>query len=232
MGEALEILGLALRIALTAVLLAAPPALAAALALERLRGPWALLLQTLVLLPLVLPPVVTGYLLLGLFGRSSPLGRFFEGLLGLPLAFSFAAAVIAAAVVGFPLFVESLRLSLRAIDPRLIEVSRCLGRGPWATLWRVQLPLAWPGLLAGGLLAFARALGEFGATIVLAGNIPGETRQIPLAVYSLLSQPGREREALALSLASVGLSVATLALLFALRGWHAQRLARLERGPP
>ncbi len=232
MAELLETLGLALRIALTAVLLAGPLALATALALERLRGPWALLLQTGVLLPLVLPPLVTGYLLLGLFGRSSALGRAFEDLLGLSLSFSFAAAVLAAMVVGFPLFVESLRLSLGAIDPRLIEVSRCLGRGPLAILWRVQLPLAWPGLLAGALLAFARALGEFGATIVLAGNIPGETRQIPLAVYALLSQPGREREALVLSLASVGMSLGALGLLFGLRAWHARRLARFERGSP
>jgi molybdate transport system permease protein len=215
-SDELSIMLLSARIAGTAVLFAAPIALALAWCLLRLRPAWAVAVQLLLLLPLVLPPVVSGYLLLLAVGRQSPLGQSIYQLFGVHLAFSQAAAVLAAAVVGLPLFVEAIRLSLSSVDRRLVDVSASLGRGPWQTFWRVYFPLAWPGLLGGAVLAFARALGEFGATMVLAGNIPGETRQIPLAVYVLLSQPGREAE--------------VLLLVLGLRHLEVRRRQRAERG--
>lgn len=231
-SEELAVLWLSARIAGTAVLLAAPLALAAAWCLLRLRPALATLLQLCLLLPLVLPPVVTGYLLLILVGRRSALGQWVHQVFGIHLAFSHAAAVLAAAVVGFPLFVEAIRLALVAVDRRLADVSASLGRSPWQTFWRVYCPLAWPGMVAGAVLAFARALGEFGATIVLAGNIPGETRQIPMAVYVLLSQPGRETEALRLVGLSVLLSVLALLLVLGLRSLDALRRRRSAGAAP
>jgi molybdate transport system permease protein len=153
---------------------------------------------------------VTGYLLLFALGRSRPLGRAWHALTGGSIAYTTAACVIAAAVVGFPLLVEAIRLSMLAVDRRLEQVSRSLGRGPIDTFLRVTLPLALPGLLAGAVLSYARALGEFGATIVLAGNLAGVTRTIPVAVYTLLNVRGGEDAVLRLTAVSVALALAAI----------------------
>ena len=204
--EEIQVLALALKVGLLVVLVSLIPGVAMAYLIARWRSPWRRVVQALVLLPLVLPPVVTGYVLLQFLGRSSLLGKAWHGLTGMHLSYSTTASVIAAAVVGFPLLVESIRLSMVGIDPRLEKISRSQGFGPWQTFRRVTLPLCLPGIFAGVTLCFARALGEFGATIILAGNIPGETRQIPLAVYTLLNQAGKEGAVLRLCLVSIALA--------------------------
>ncbi len=214
---------LSLWIGALATLLSLPVALLVAVPLARSRKPWATLLQTVVWLPLVLPPAVTGYLLLSLLGPRRPLGSALKAI-GITVAFDRTGAVVAAAVVGFPLLVMFSVLALRSIDPRLAIVSRSCGRGPFATFFRVTLPLAWPGILAGAVLSFARALGAFGATIVLAGLVPGRTDTISLAIYDLLPQPGREGDITKLVLASVGIAVAAVALAQALDRRHRRRL--------
>ncbi|MCA8945776.1 MAG: ABC transporter permease subunit, partial [Planctomycetes bacterium] len=165
------------------------------------------------------PPVVTGFLLLALVGRSGPLGSAWEAVTGGRIAYTTGACVIAAAVVGFPLMVEGIRLSVLGVDPKLEMVSRSLGRGRLSTFLRVTLPLALPGVIGGAVLSFARALGEFGATIVLAGNIEGETRTIPVAVYTLMNSTDGEAGVMRLVAVSVAMSLA--ALLAA--GWLARR---------
>jgi molybdate transport system permease protein len=212
LGEAeREVVLLSLRVAALAVAASLAPGIALGWLLARWQSPLRALLQGVVMLPLVLPPVVTGYLLLFALGRSRPLGRAFHALTGDHIAYTTAACVIAAAVVGFPLLVEAIRLSMLAVDRRLEQVSRSLGRGPLDTFARVTLPLALPGVLAGAVLSYARALGEFGATIVLAGNVAGETRTIPVAVYTLLNV--RDGEAGVLRLTAVSVVVALAALL-------------------
>lgn len=205
-----QVILLSLRVGVLAVVASLVPGILLGWLLARWRHPLRAVVQGLVMLPLVLPPVVTGYLLLDLLGRSHPLGRAWHSLTGGQIAYTTGACVIAAAVVGFPLLVEAIRLSILGVDPRLEQVSRSLGRGRLDTFLRVTLPLARPGLLAGVVLSFARALGEFGATIVLAGNIAGETRTIPLAVYTLLNVRGGEEGAMRLVVISVLLSFAAL----------------------
>ncbi len=206
-----EIVLLSVRVAALAVAVSLVPGILAGWLLARWRHPLRAAAQGFVMLPLVLPPVVTGYLLLLLLGRSRPLGQAWHALTGGHLAYTTGACVIAAAVVGFPLLVEAIRLSMQAVDPRLEQVSRSLGRGRLDTFLRVTLPLSLPGVLAGAVLSFARALGEFGATIVLAGNVLGETRTIPVAVYTLLNV--RDGEAAALRLVAVSVALAFAALL-------------------
>ncbi|HYE78804.1 MAG TPA: molybdate ABC transporter permease subunit, partial [bacterium] len=174
-----------------ATVLGTPVALALGWLLARTRFPGKAIVSTLTLVPLVLPPVVTGVLLLRLFGTKGPLGAPLEAL-GVRVPFSMAGVVLAATVMALPLYVLSVRAALTAVDPRYEEVSWTLGHGPCATFRRITLPLALPGLAAGAVLAFARALGEFGATAVLAGNIEGRTRTAPMAIYTLLEVPGRE----------------------------------------
>jgi molybdate transport system permease protein len=211
LGEAeREVVLLSLRVAALAVAASLAPGILLGWVLARWRHPARALLQGLVMLPLVLPPVVTGYLLLFALGRSRPLGRAWHALTGGHIAYTTGACVIAAAVVGFPLLVEAIRLAMQAVDRRLEQVSRSLGRGPLDTFARVTLPLALPGVLAGSVLAFARALGEFGATIVLAGNVAGETRTIPVAVYTLLNVRDGEAGILRLTAVSVALALAAL----------------------
>lgn len=176
-----------------------------------------------VLVPLVLPPVVTGLLLLDVFGRSGPVGGVLAPL-GVQVTFSALGAVIAAAVVGFPLYVVAVRQAFEAIDPRYAEVAATLGDPPWTAFRRVSLPLALPGIAAGAVLAFARALGEFGATVVVAGNIEGRTRTIALAVYALLDAPGHPAALDALVAASLGLAFASLAAYEGLSRWQRHRL--------
>ncbi len=215
-GPELEVVLLSLRVAALAVGASLVPGILLGWLLARWRHPLRPLVQGLVMLPLVLPPVVTGYLLLDALGRGRPLGRAWHALTGGQIAYTTTACVIAAAVVGFPLLVEAVRLSIAATDRRLEQVSRSLGRGPLATFLRVTLPLALPGVSAGAVLSFARALGEFGATIVLAGNIAGETRTVPVAVYTLLNVRGGEAAATRLVVVSVVLALAALLASFRL----------------
>lgn len=181
-----------------------------ALALARGRFPGKTLLDGLVHLPLVLPPVVTGYLLLLSFGRRGPIGEALESCCGLVFSFRWTGAALAAAIMGFPLMVRAIRLSIEAVDRRLEEAASTLGAHPVGVLFVVTLPLALPGLLAGLVLAFAKALGEFGATITFVSNIPGETRTLPAAIYTLTQTPGGDGAALKLVAVSIVLSLAAL----------------------
>ena len=178
-----------------------------------------MLLDVLVNLPLTLPPVVIGYGLVVLLGRQGWIGRWLEPL-GITLIFTWKAAVLATLVVGFPLMVRSIRTAMEGIDPQLIQAARSLGAKPLDALISVILPLSRRGLLAGAVLLFARGLGEFGATVIVAGNIPGRTQTIPLAIYDYANSPGGDRMALLLCGVSVALSLAVLLL-------H----ERLVRGP-
>jgi len=214
---------LSILVGFSAMLVSLPAALFVAWFLERTRAPGRGFVQTLVMLPLVLPPVVLGYLLLKVFSPRGLLGRGL-GALGLPVAFHWLGAVVAAAVVGFPLFVMMISLAMKGVDPRLERMSRSLGRSRWATFWRVTLPLSWPGVLSGAAIAFARGLGEFGATIVLAGRIPGETETIPLAIYAELDSPGGEGRILGLVIASLALCLAGVMASRLLDRWHLRRL--------
>jgi molybdate transport system permease protein len=215
---------LSLTVGLTATAISLPPGVFIAWILERTRFPGKGILHAFVLLPLVLPPVVTGYLLLTLFSpRNSELGRLLASW-GMPVAFQWLGAVVAAAVVGFPLLVLSVTLAMKAIDPRMETVSRSLGRSRWSTFWRVTIPLAWPGILAGSVLSFARGLGEFGATIILAGRRPDVTETIPLAIYSALETPGEEERVRFLILASLVICLAAVIATRALDSWHRRRL--------
>jgi molybdate transport system permease protein len=218
---------LSLGVGLAATLLSLPFAIAFAWVLERSRWPGRSVLQALVMLPLVLPPVVVGYLLLKLFSPRGAVGAALAAL-QVPIAFHWLGAVVAAAVVGFPLFVMMVGLAMKAVEPRLETISQSLGRSPWQTFWRVTLPLSWPGIVAGAVIAFARGLGEFGATIVLAGRIPGETETIPLRIYAELDAPGGERRIVGLVGASIALCLAAVIAWRRLSTWHRRRL-ELER---
>ena len=194
---------LSLQVACTSVLVSLPLGVAVGWVLARKRFRGRVLLDAVVYLPLVLPPVVTGYALLWALSPRGPLG-------GLELAFTWRGAALASAVVAFPLLVRAIRLGFEAVDPGLEEAAYTLGASPWRTFWRVTLPLAWPGVLSGVLLAFGRSLGEFGATITFAGNIEGETRTLPLAIYTALQTPGGRDQATTLAWLSAGLALGTL----------------------
>jgi molybdate transport system permease protein len=170
------------------------------------------LVNGLVHLPLILPPVVTGYVLLLLFGRRGPLGEFLEATLGIVFAFRWTGAALAAAVMGFPFLVRAVRLSIEAVDRRLEAAAGTLGARPVWVFLTVTLPLSLPGLLAGMTLMFGKALGEFGATITFVSNIPGETQTLPTAIYTFTQVPGGEEAALRLVLVSVAISLAALML--------------------
>lgn len=204
-------IGLSLKIAVTAVMVSLPFAFGAAYfaTFARFRGK--ILLETLINLPLTLPPVVIGYLLLLLLGRRGWLGHFLESF-GISIIFTWKAAVIACAVVGFPLMVRSIRIAMESIDIRLIQASHSLGACRYDTLASIILPLSKRGIIAGSALMFARSLGEFGATIIVAGNIPGVTQTIPLAIYDYTSSPGGEPMAAALCAVSIAISAAVLVL--------------------
>ena len=210
-GADIHAIGLSLRVAVVATLLALPFGVAAAGLLTFGRFPGKRLLDLLVLLPLTLPPVVVGYLLLLLLGRHGWLGASLD-VIGIRLVFTWYAAVIASAVVGFPLLVRSVRLSMESIDPKLLESARTLGAGPLDTFFNLIVPLSGRGIAAGSALLFARSLGEFGATLVVAGNIPGVTRTLPLAIYDYAATPGDDAIALLLCGIAVLLSAAVLLL--------------------
>ncbi|GAB4392522.1 MAG: molybdate ABC transporter permease subunit [Kiloniellaceae bacterium] len=207
----IEALGLSLRVALWSVTVSLPFGLAMAWLLARHEFYGKTLLNGIVHLPLVLPPVVVGYLLLVLFGRQGPLGAWLYETFGISLPFTWEGAALAAAVMAFPLMVRAMRLSIEAVDQNLETAARTLGASRGNVFVTITLPLIMPGILAGGVLAFARSLGEFGATITFVSNIPGETRTLPLALYSLIQTPGGEAGALRLAALSVLLSLAALA---------------------
>ena len=207
-----EAMSLSLRVAFWAVAGSLPFGIAVAWLLARTRFPGRLILDGIVHLPLVLPPVAIGYLLLVLLGRQGPVGAWLESWFGVTLAFTWRAAAVAAAVMAFPVMVRAIRLGIEAIDRGLEDAARTLGARPPAVFFRVTLPLALPGILAGVLLAFARSLGEFGATIMFAANIPGETRTLPLALYSVAQTPDGDGPALRLILISLALAMAALIL--------------------
>lgn len=194
---------LSLRVSFWATLASLPLGVLAALALARGRFPGRQLLNGLVHLPLILPPVVTGYLLLVTFGRRGPIGDFLEETFGIVVAFRWTGAALAAAIMAFPLLVRAIRLSLEAVDPKLEAAAATLGANRFMAFCTVTLPLILPGVLAGAILAFAKAMGEFGATITFVSNIPGETQTVASAIYAFLQTPGGEAGALRL----VGVSV-------------------------
>jgi molybdate transport system permease protein len=202
-------IGLSLRIATVATLVSLPFGVAAALLLARGSFPGKSLLDGLVHLPLVLPPVVTGFALLLLFGRRGPIGSLLAEM-GIVLAFRWTGAVLAAAVMAFPLMVRAIRLSIEAIDPRLEAAAGTLGANRAWTFLLVTLPLAAPGILVGAILAFAKALGEFGATITFVSNIPGETQTISAAIYGLTQTPGGDFPALRLAVVAGVIALAAL----------------------
>lgn len=198
--------GLSLLCASAAVGLCLLPGVGLAWVLARKRFWGKAVVEVVVMLPVVVPPVVTGYVLLKLLGRSGPWGGAHTG----AVVFTWVGAAIAQAVVAFPFLVLTLRVGFAAVDPELERVAYLLGASRWRTFWTVTLPLAWQSLAAGGLLAFARALGEFGATIIVAGNIPGQTRTLPLAIYAALQTPGGDATAAGLVVIAVALACAAL----------------------
>jgi molybdate transport system permease protein len=206
----LEAVRLSLRVALWATACSLPVGLLTAWLLVRRRFPGKTLLDGLVHLPLVVPPVVIGYTLLVLFGRRGPIGGFLHDVFGITLIFTWKGAALAAAVMAFPLMVRAMRLSLEAVDRRLEAAARTLGASPFDVFFTVTLPMMAPGVLAGAILAFARSLGEFGATITFVSNIPGETRTLPIAIYSFTQIPDGDAAALRLSLISVAIALAAL----------------------
>jgi molybdate transport system permease protein len=209
-AEEWEILLLSLKVSGVAVALCLPVAFVLAWILARTRFPGKVLLDALVHLPLVLPPVVTGWLLLLAFGNEGPAGRWFTQWLGITFMFRWTGAALAAAVMALPLMVRAMRLSLEAVDRRLESAARTLGATRARAFFTITLPLALPGLLAGMVLGFARSLGEFGATITFVSNIPGETRTIPLAIYGALQLPDGEAQVTRLALIAVALSLLAL----------------------
>jgi molybdate transport system permease protein len=225
-AEELEILRLSLRVSFWSVLVSLPVAIAVAYLLARAAFPGKTLFDAVVHLPLVLPPVVVGYFLLLLFGRHGPLGGLLEHWFGVVVAFRWTGAVLAAGVMGFPLMVRSIRLSFETVDRKLEAAASTLGAGRMAVFATVTLPLALPGLITGILLSFARSLGEFGATITFVSNIPGETRTLPLAIYTFTQTPSGDEAALRLSLIAVLLSLAALSVSEVL----VRRAARRVRG--
>lgn len=205
-----EAIRLSLRIAFVAMLASLPFGIAVALLLARVSFPGRTLVDGLVHLPLVMPPVVTGYLLLLLFGRRGPIGAWLESTFGIVLAFRWTGAALACAIMGFPLMVRAMRLSIDAIDRRLEAAAATLGAPRLAVFATITLPLMLPGIIAGMVLAFARALGEFGATITFVGNIPGETQTIPTAIYTYTQVPGGDVGALRLTAISIAIAFAAL----------------------
>jgi molybdate transport system permease protein len=217
---------LSLRVAIWAMTTSLIPGIIVALVLARGRFWGKLLLDGLVHLPLVMPPVVTGYLLLLLLGRRGPLGQFLDEHFGIVFAFRWTGAALACAVMGFPLMVRAIRLSIEAVDRRLEEAAKTLGAGPVWVFLVITLPLSVPGIIAGMILCFARSMGEFGATITFVSNIPGETQTLPSAIYTLTQVPGGDAAALRLTLISIAISLCALLAAELL----ARRLSRILPG--
>jgi molybdate transport system permease protein len=216
---------LSLRVSFWATLASLPLGLFTAYALARWRFPGRQLLNGLVHLPLILPPVVTGYVLLLAFGRRGPVGQWLDEIFGIVLAFNWTGAALAAAVMAFPLMVRAMRLAIEAVDPRLEQAANTLGAGPAWVFTTITLPLILPGVIAGTILAFAKAMGEFGATITFVSNIPGQTQTIPSAIYAFLQVPGGEPMAARLAIVSVIIAMGALLLSEVLARRVARRIA-------
>ena len=224
-ADELAAIALSLRISLLAVLCALPFAIATAYVLARKRFPGKTLFDALVHLPLLMPPVLTGYVLLVLLGRRGAVGYWLDQWFGIVFAFRWTGAVVAAAIMAFPLFVRSIRLSIEAIPRDIDEMAASLGARPWASFLQVTLPLSLPGIVAGMTLAFAKALGEFGATITFVSNIPGETQTIALAIHTLTQVPGGGTGIARLAVVSVLLSIGALVA----SEWMVRRAAYRQR---
>ena len=222
-----QAVSLSLQVAFWATLLSLPLGILVAHALARWRFPGKALLNTLVHLPLILPPVVTGYLLLIGFGRRGPIGALLEEWFGIVLAFRWTGAVLAAAVMAFPLMVRAIRLAIEAVDPKLEDAAATLGANRLWVFATITLPLILPGILAGAVLGFAKAMGEFGATITFVSNIPGQTQTLPSAVYAFLQVPGGETQAI--RLVGVAIAISMTALLAS--EWLARAVARRIGAP-
>ena len=205
-----EAVRLSLKVGLWSTLLSLPPGFFLAYVLARFQFPLKSLLNGLVYMPLVLPPVVTGLLLLMAFGTRGPAGRFLEDAFGVTIAFRWTGAALAAAVMGLPLMVRAMRLSIEAVDTRLELAARTLGAGWWRAFFTIMLPLSLPGIIAGAILSFAKSFGEFGATITFVSNIPGETQTLPIAIYSFLQSPDGEGPAIRLAILSVVVSMVAI----------------------
>jgi len=219
----LEILSTSFHVALLALLWSLPFAIACAFLLARpFRGKF--LLDGLVHLPIILPPVLTGFLLLLLFGRNGPIGHWLEQMAGIRLVFTRQGAALATAVMIFPLLVRASRIAFEAMDARLFEAGAVLRAGPWDRFFSIALPLAGPGILAGAVTAFAAGMGEFGAVITFAANIPGQTQTLPLAIYAVLQQPGGEAQATRLAVISFALAMSGLIGAEFLQRWMKRRL--------
>ena len=208
--EELTAIKLSLRVATWATIVSLPFGVLVAMLLARGRFYGRSLLNALVLLPLVLPPVVTGYVLLLLFGRQGPLGRWFAETLGIVFAFRWTGAALACAVMGFPLMVRAIQLSAAAVDRKLEQAASTLGASPPRVFLTVTLPLMAPGIVAGAILGFARAMGEFGATITFVSNIPGQTQTLPTLIYTFTQVPGGDAGALRLTLISLAISLTAI----------------------
>jgi molybdate transport system permease protein len=217
---------LSLQVALFATALSLPFALAIAYALARWRFPGHGLLNGLVHLPLILPPVVTGYVLLLALGRKGCIGAWLDDWFGIVFAFRWTGAVIAASVMAFPFMVRAIRLAIEAVDRDMERSAASLGASPWRVFTRITLPMIRPGIIVGSVLCFAKALGEFGATISFVGNIPGQTRTIPTAIYDHLQVPGGASAVWPLALLSISLAMSALAL----SEWLGRRAARAISG--
>jgi len=201
---------LSLKVALAAALASLPPGIALGWLLARRGFPGKALLDALVHLPLVLPPVVVGYALLAWLGRNGAAGRFLEEHFGIGFAFHWTGAALASAIMGFPLMVRAIRLAIESVDRRLEQAAATLGAGPLRVFLTITLPLAWPGVVAGTALAFAKALGEFGATITFVSSIPGQTQTLSTALYGLMQVPGGEAGIWRLALVAVAISLLAL----------------------
>lgn len=219
--DAWQAVALSLRVALVATALSLPLAIWLAHLLARKDFPGKGLLNALTLLPLVLPPVVTGYVLLELFGTQGPIGGALESI-GIVLAFRWTGAVLAAAIMAFPLMVRAIRLGFEAVDPKLEAAATTLGASPWRVFCTITLPMSLPSIIAGAVLAFAKAMGEFGATITFVAAIPGETQTVPSAIYALLQVPGAEGAAARLVLVSVIIAIGAVLA----SEWLARRAVR------
>ena len=198
-----------LQVSLASSLLILPPGTALAWWLAKTRSPWKPFIETAVSLPLVIPPVATGLILLDLFGRRGPIGALIRSTFGVDIAFTWRAVLLATAAMSFPLLVRSARIGFEAVNPRLEQIAKTLGASFWRVIFTITIPLAFRGILAGFLLSFARAIGEFGATILVAGNIPGKTTTLALSIYSLV-QLGKDQEAF--SLVAIAVLIAFIAV--------------------
>ena len=225
-AEEWHALALSLRVSLWAVVVSLPLGLFVAYALARWEFWGRQTLNGLVHLPLILPPVVTGYLLLASFGRKGPVGQVLEDWFGIVLAFRWTGAALAAAVMAFPLMVRAMRLAIEAVDPKLEQATATLGASRPMVFATVTLPLILPGVIAGAVLAFAKAMGEFGATITFVANIPGQTQTLPSAIYTFLQVPGGEAQALRLVVIAVVVAMAALLV----SEWLSRAVARRIAG--